>query len=63
MFVVQATHVATGLFLMILTKLGPFLSISQKGKKLDRLLFFFFLYLDLHYSEAWENMGIQGISF
>lgn len=37
MSVVQATHVATGLFLMILIKPGPFLSISQKGKRLDRL--------------------------
>lgn len=44
MFVVQATHVATGLFLMILTKPGPFLSISQKGKRLDRLLFFFLVF-------------------
>lgn len=40
MSVVQVTHVATGLFLMILIKPGPFLSISQKGKRLDRLHIF-----------------------
>lgn len=40
MSVVQATHVATGLFRMILIKPGPFLSISQKGKRLDRLHIF-----------------------
>lgn len=32
MSVAQATHVATGLSLMILIKPGPFRSISQKGK-------------------------------
>lgn len=35
--VVPAPRVATGLFLMILIKPGPFPSISQRGKRLDRL--------------------------
>lgn len=34
---VQAPRVATGLFLMILTKPGPFPTISQRGKTPDRL--------------------------
>lgn len=37
---VRAPRVATGLFLMILTKPGPFLTISPRGKTLDRLYVF-----------------------
>lgn len=52
MSVVQATHVATGLFLTILIKPGPSLSISQKGKRLDRLHIFIVCKSIIHSSLA-----------
>lgn len=53
MSVVQATHVATGLLLMILIKHGPFLSISQKGKRLDTLRISV-VYFTLKHGGTWE---------
>lgn len=55
MSVVQAPRVATGLFLMILIKPGPFLSISQRGKKLDRLyVFIVWVYFAPRLGRMWE---------
>ena len=61
MSVVRATHVATGLFLMILIKPGPFRNISPKGKRVDRLHVFIVCEFILHSDVA--ECGVAGCLF
>lgn len=51
---VQAPRVATGLFPMTLIKPGPSLSISQRGKRLDRLDVCIELYFAPRLGRMWE---------